>query len=635
MTRDDGSGLEGARFARLGARLRYRMDNLLSRGVWAVLLWLGAATAVVVLISSLLLTVFGLTFADSESTSWVEDLWQSLLRTLDTGTMAADTGWGPRALALIVTLAGILLAGTLIGLIASGVEQRVQQMQRGKSTVVESGHIVILGTSSRLPKLIEQLAIAGRDRARNVIVVLADCEPRELREAVGTNRARLHGSHLVIRSGLTDRVSDLSMVRVREARAVIVVAEDDAENDTDVVKAVLAVGSAAGGFGRKPIIAELREVAMAERLARACGDSVHPIVTTVAIARLTSFMLRDPGMADVVDELMDASGGGIDLIDASDVVGLPFGEIVRRFHGMRPIGLIGDDGTVRLNPDGASVPVRGDRLVTIRDHEAPPTAATEPFAAEVQPQRSGQVGPADQRPEEHLVVVGWNALGATLVASVAEVSSPGSSAEIVYDPDLFDADEIEVPTSTELSIALTPSPRLSWELSDVEAAKATSFVLLGYVRGLSAGEADSRTLLALMLLRKRLADLRGPTPRVIVELRDADNVDLARQAGADEYIVSDAIAGRFMAQLAEQPERRLVFLALYASAGPSLRLVTAEDLALVGTVSFGDVVTAAQAAGMLAIGWRRASTENATATLSPTVSTMVDLAPADQIIVVA
>ncbi|MBK6312315.1 MAG: hypothetical protein IPF42_17710 [Candidatus Microthrix sp.] len=120
-----------------------------------------------------------------------------------------------------------------------------------------------------------------------------------------------------------------------------------------------------------------------------------------------------------------------------------------------------------------------------------------------------------------------------------------------------------------------------------------------------------------------------------MELRDADNVDLARQAGADEYIVSDAIAGRFMAQLAEQPERRLVFLALYASAGPSLRLVTAEDLALVGTVSFGDVVIKAQAAGMLAIGWRRASTEGATAILSPTVSTMVDLAPADQIIVIA
>ena len=634
MMRDDGSDPEGARFARVGARLRYRMDNLLSRGVWAVLLWLGAATAVLVVISSALLTIFGLTFADSENTSWIEDVWQSLLRTLDTGTMAADTGWGPRALALIVTLAGLLLAGTLIGLIASGVEQRVEQMQRGKSTVVESGHIVILGTSARLPKLIEQLAIAGRDRARNVIVVLADCEPRELRESVGTHRARLHGSHLVIRSGKTDRVSDLSMVRVREARAVIVVADDDAENDTDVVKAVLAVGSAAGGFGRMPIVAELREVAMAERLARACGESVHPIVTTVTIARLTSFMLRDPGMSKVVDELMDARGCGIDLIDASDVVGVPFGEIVRRFHGLRPIGLIGDDGAVRLNPAARSIPESGDRLVTIRDHEAPPTTATAPFAYEVQPQRA-QVGPADERPEEHLVVVGWNALGATLIASVAEVSTPGSSAEIVYDPDLFDADEIQVPASTELDIRLTPSPRLSWELADAEGARATSIVLLGYVRGLSAGEADSRTLLALMLLRKELQNRPGPPPRVIVELRDADNVDLARQSGADEYIVSDAIAGRFMAQLAEQPERRLVFLALYASAGPSLRLVTAEDLALVGTVSFGDVVITAQAAGMLAIGWRPASTEGATAILSPTVSTMLDLAPADQIIVIA
>ena len=66
-----------------------------------------------------------------------------------------------------------------------------------------------------------------------------------------------------------------------------------------------------------------------------------------------------------------------------------------------------------------------------------------------------------------------------------------------------------------------------------------------------------------------------------------------------------------------------------------LRLVTAEDLALVGTVSFGDVVIKAQAAGMLAIGWRPASTEGATAILSPTVSTMLDLAPADQIIVIA
>lgn len=49
-------------------------------------------------------------------------------------------------------------------------------MQRGKNTVVETGHIVILGTSARLPVLIEQLAIADRARRDNVIVVLANRE---------------------------------------------------------------------------------------------------------------------------------------------------------------------------------------------------------------------------------------------------------------------------------------------------------------------------------------------------------------------------------------------------------------------------------------------------------------------------
>lgn len=268
----------------LRSLIRYRVDNLLSRGTWAVLLWLAGVTTMVVLASSAIMAIFRVTFSGGGDRSWGEDTWQSLLRTIDSGTMAADVGWGPRAIALIVTLSGLLLAGTLIGLIANGVEQRVEQMQRGKNTVVETGHIVILGTSARLPVLIEQLAIADRARRDNVIVVLANREPRELREAAAAHAAGLRSSRLVVRSGETDTVGDLEMVRVQDARAVIVMADDDADNDTGVVKTVLAVGAANGGFDRMPIIVELQEPAMAERLARACGGDVHPVVTTVTIA---------------------------------------------------------------------------------------------------------------------------------------------------------------------------------------------------------------------------------------------------------------------------------------------------------------------------------------------------------------
>lgn len=129
----------------LRSRVRYRFDNLLARGTWAVLLWLGVVTLAAVLVSSGLLAAFGVDFAGSQETSWLEDFWQSLLRVFDPGTMAADVGWGRRILALLVTIFGILIAGTLIGLIANGVEQRVEEMRRGRSTVVETGHAVILG----------------------------------------------------------------------------------------------------------------------------------------------------------------------------------------------------------------------------------------------------------------------------------------------------------------------------------------------------------------------------------------------------------------------------------------------------------------------------------------------------------
>ena len=142
-------------------KVRYRFDNLLARGTGAALIWLGVVTIVAVLVSAMLLAVFGVTFSGSASGSWFEDGWQSLLRILDTGTMAGDVGWGRRILALLVTLFGVLVAGTLIGIIAAGVEDRIDAMRRGRSVVIESGHIVILGGSSRIPMIVKQLVLAN------------------------------------------------------------------------------------------------------------------------------------------------------------------------------------------------------------------------------------------------------------------------------------------------------------------------------------------------------------------------------------------------------------------------------------------------------------------------------------------
>jgi Trk K+ transport system NAD-binding subunit len=613
-------------------RVRYRFDNLLSTGTSAALLFLGAATLVVLIISAFVLALAGVTFGGSEGTFFLEDFWQSMLRAMDPGTMADDVGWGQRLLALLVTVFGILVAGTLIGIIASGVEQRVDEMQRGRSVVVESDHVLILGASARLPVIVNQLTLAGRTRRRNAIVVLADRDPRDMNEDIRALVQDTRGSRLVFRRGDPSRRADLALVAVNKARFVVALARDDAENDAGVVKAVLAVGAELDGFDRKPIVAELSNVGTAEGLAKACGGQVHPIVPLQAVARIMAFTLGAPGLNQVIEELLDYRGCDVYVRDIGDLAGSQFDEMVSRFAKARPIGRIRVTGEVELNPAPETVLGDGDRLVLIADDGN--TLATSPFPARRELPESTRRPLQAHRRNENYLFIGWNALGRQLLGHLPQMAAPGSSVHLVYDARLFEPDELDIPPTEGLEVRLTPIRTDTWQPADwnEQLAGITSVVFLGYRRGLSIEEADGRTLLSLMLLKQAMEANSVVGARMVAEVLDADNVDLARTTGADDFVVSDAMASRFIAQLAEQPERRPVMLSLFSTDGPSIELAEALELGLTGDAAWHEIVDTVYTAGMVAIGWRRASSGQVM--LNPDVADRVPLEPGDQIVVI-
>jgi voltage-gated potassium channel Kch len=620
--------------ASLRNRIRYHFDNLLSRGTWAVLLWLLAITLLVVLISSLLLTAFGASLSSSDD-SWLEDFWQSAMRTLDPGTMADDVGWGRRVVALVVTLFGVLIAGALIGIIVSGVERSVERMQRGRSTVVESDHVVILGASARLTVIIRQLALAGKTRRRHAIVVLANREPAELNREIRSSGVDLHGSRLVFRWGDPSRSADLALTAIGQARTVIVLADDDAANDAGVVKAVLAAGAALGGFDRIPIIAEMGDPRTGESLLRACGGLVTPLTPMQAIARLTTYTLRQPGLSQILQEIVDFHGADLYIRELGDLDGWRFGDTVFRYAKTRPIGRMAADGTVELNPDPDSILGSGDRLIVLADDDRSPTPPHQQVAthrrASVQATRAPRPGPR----EEHVLILGWNSLGERLVEQLDSTFAPGSSIQVVYDPRLLSEDDVEIGNTVSLIVTSTANRSRTLSLGDESRRRQlTSIVLLGYRAGLSPEDADSRTLLTLMLLRRELDELDDVAPQVVVELLDADNVDLAHTSGADDFVVSDAIASRLMTQLADQPARRAVLDSLYALEGSSLDLVEASLLGVSSEVDFGEIIEVAYSFGLLAIGWRRTGERGGQPTLNPSVTDRVLLEDGDQIVVI-
>src|SRR5687767_5649029 len=168
-------------------RVRYKFDTILARGTVSVIMWLFLVTAAVVIVTGTLLSLLDIA-VHGHQVGIIEGMWQNMLRSFEPAAMEADTGWPLRLQSLFVVLFGILVGSSLIGLIASGIERRVDELRKGRSEVLEEGHVLILGWSEKVFPVIAELVLAHKGRKDSVIVVLADHDKIQMEDAI---RARV------------------------------------------------------------------------------------------------------------------------------------------------------------------------------------------------------------------------------------------------------------------------------------------------------------------------------------------------------------------------------------------------------------------------------------------------------------
>ena len=70
------------------------------------------------------------------------------------------------ALWFVLALGGIFIVSALVGLLTSGLNQRLEQLRKGRSRVIETGHTVILGWSDQVYTVVSELVEANRSRRR-------------------------------------------------------------------------------------------------------------------------------------------------------------------------------------------------------------------------------------------------------------------------------------------------------------------------------------------------------------------------------------------------------------------------------------------------------------------------------------
>lgn len=157
------------------------------------------------------------------------------MRAMDAGNLAGDNGWSFRFLMLVVTMGGIFITSTLIGVLTSGITSKLENLRKGRSLVMEKNHTVILGWSPLIFSLIAELAEANSNQKRACIAVMGEKDKVEMEDALKASVADWGSTQLVCRTGSMIDISDLRIVNLDHARSIIILGPESENPDADVI----------------------------------------------------------------------------------------------------------------------------------------------------------------------------------------------------------------------------------------------------------------------------------------------------------------------------------------------------------------------------------------------------------------
>lgn len=624
----------------LADRARYWFDNTMSQGAVALIGWLFLLSTALTALTAATLAIFGLapTTEDGEREGFAASMWRALLHAIDTGTVTGETGSRAYlAIMFATTLGGIFVVSVLIGLLTSGIQDKLRELRKGKSFVVEEGHTLILGWSPQVHTIVSELVIANESLKRAAIVILAEQDKTAMDDAIHQHVGDTKSTRVVCRTGSPIDLAHLAIVNPEGARSIVVLSPEGPDPDAHVIKVLLAL---LNGRHKIPerchIVAEIRDARNVEPVELVGRGQVEVVLVEDLISRITVQTCRQSGLSVVYGELLDFAGDEFYLARAPELAGKTFGEALFCFERCALVG-IKRDGEVELGPDFDRVLHADDEVVVIAEDDTTVRVDLRaPSFDEARLCRSTRV----PTPPERTLILGYNRRAALILRQLDAYVAEGSEALVVADVDRLD-ERLGGVALERLSLSWRRGDTTSRALLDgLEFDHYDHVITLSYAEELDVQRADARTLVTLLHLRD-IAQKTGASFSVVSEILDVKNRELAEVTKADDFIVSDRLVSLVISQIAEARDRAAVFRDLFDASGMEIYLrPVSEYVDSGGEVDFYTVLEGARRRGEIAVGYRLARHANRPeldygVRVNPTKSERVAFAEGDRIIVLA
>ena len=613
----------------IGMRLRYAVDNFMSKGSSSIFLALLALFLVGFLVMVVVRGIANSFLPDETLSSWAEIPWRVYVAVME-GSAAetdGDSNWAAKLTSILAVMVGLILFSSMVAFITSVFEAKLDELRRGRSLVLEEDHTLILGFGDRILEVIRELIEANESEPDASIVILAENDKEEMDNLIRDNISDFATTRVITRSGVVTNINNLKKVMAENAKSIIIMNSaaswkpEKEKNLADalVLKSIMSIIAVCEGDTHPPIVSEIhsdRDRDLAENISSGTVKALNEV--SVLSRMIAQLALSRNGLSVVYGDMVGFDGNEFYFYQPDEGWGgeLTFGDSLNRFKSSTPMGIHNSKGEIILNPPKETPLSDDDELIVFAEDDSTIFYFNEPvFEPTLKDIPSTIVQPRSHR----VALLNWTTKTAIILEKLCSYLPDGSElctyvSTKLPEMDVCKASLNEVYPGINIIMQEMDLNDLG-RLNEMEPQNFDSILILS-PGGNTIEEMDANVISMLIRIRQILIsknqiqnnkDTGVKLPKLITEVMDSENIDIILNSGVKDFMVSNQFVSQIMAQVSEEPMALDVYDDLFQSEGSELYIKPASyyfdfnDNESI-TIPYGECVQAARLRNEVILG---------------------------------
>ncbi|MDA9975965.1 hypothetical protein N9F34_03975 [Alphaproteobacteria bacterium] len=590
---------------------------------------LGGISSIFIIVISFLTWQFKL----SDHDNYPELFWALMMRAITPDYFDVnESGFIFALIALLMTIFGIFILSTLIGLINTIIETKINAASEGTQRFPFENHFVLMGWSNRVPTILDEL-VNKNDTifATKILILLPPNTENKVIKLINSIPTR-KGVRIFHRTRNLLVESTYQNINLENAKSILVIGDESQYQGNYRLKILLGIRRYLENINDRipDIIIEVKDKNNVDIFNAASSGTATPVSVEDIPARLMVQTIQQPSLPSVYEELFSFDGNEI-YIGRPTIEGyknlfnngsVDFLTVRNSFREVSVFGIILENGKILIAPKSDYAVQIQDKLILIS--EGIKALNSSFFDYPPDQIRNHSISTSldvldvfDTKKQLDILLLGCSDKHSTVIETITKSPLPVNRLVLAL-PKGRAFDELETHYQDENNPGLTVYRGETDTKQFIDGLNISEFdnIIISHTGVDKVGDEDSATMRAILYIRELLS-ASEKKPHITMEMTVGRHRELVAFKDSSDFVVSESIASKVLAQYIDDPERRIVIAELLNLGSSDIVIKTIIKDKEKQFPCYGQLCSTLIDTGNVVIGWSYLHKDKKTIQLNP------------------